>query len=1232
MRILRIRFKNLNSLVGEWEIDLTHPAFSSDGIFAITGPTGAGKTTLLDAICLGLYGRTPRLSKVTKSGNEVMSRQTGECFAEVTFETRSGRYRCHWSQHRARKKAGGELQAPKHEISDAVSGRILETRLREVAEEIEIATGMDFDRFTRSMLLAQGDFAAFLQAAPDERAPILEQITGTGIYSQISIRVHEKHAGERKKLDALQAEFAGMQLLSAEEEQLLKSNLRQKILLEKELETKFELKGRAIAWREGIGLLEKELILLAEENRALAVQKESFEPELRRLERARQALEFAGSHAELVSLRGAEAADHSSLRHCHEKLPQLEAGAKQAEAAFVLATENQAKKKGDQSAALGLIRKVRELDLLLKEKETPIRAAMEAMSATEKNLEALRTRRAADCHALDTARLHLDTVQQFLTQNVADAGLVEALAGIRERFNALRNSDETHRRKMEELAACAKQQQATHRLWEQQKAALEKQKKELSEIEGVFSNRQRSLGNLLDGAEIPDFRNKLLALKDRKALLEKLVESVTSRTDAQRVQSESKILQDALLIEKERLARAVGEKKQQQSALERELPLLETQLSLLRKIQDFEAARHQLQDGEPCPLCGAEAHPYAMGNLPVPDETLASLKHMRAALKKLEKTLSDLLVREAKTLKDLEQAELRQTECSEQIKTADFFIAQGLSSLRGDPAGGDLAGMLRDLLREADADLQKTMSVVKSAEKLEKEIAAQRRSLEKMKDKLAHSAQDTQAAAHNTASAWQTLERVTAESSNLTEQLRNVQEETLRAVSPYGIERLPADLLNTVLTDLTARRDRWLDRQKRKTELEKNISILVLQTEQRGEEIKKLETALKEKREAHDALLRDAQILSREREEFFGKKDPDTEENRLAATIEEAQKQLEAAARGMNAARQELVTLGSQIEALGKAMALRSVELKTAEVAFLIRLTGTGFSDEADYLAACLTGDERASLTQKAEALQAAQTGFQARFRDKTAQLQTEREKMISEKPLEALMQEAAVLQTTIKEMRQTIGGIQQQLQDNDSRRLKQLDRAKAIEAQKKECTRWEILHALIGSADGKRYRNFAQGLTFEIMIGHANRQLQQMTDRYLLIRDEAQPLELNVIDNYQAGEIRSTKNLSGGESFIVSLSLALGLSFMASKNVRVDSLFLDEGFGTLDEEALDMALETLSGLHQNGKLIGVISHVPALKERISSQIQLIPLTGGRSVISGPGCERADQKAMLRGG
>src|SRR5690606_23736713 len=248
MRILQVRFKNLNSLVGEWEIDFTHPDYVSGGIFAITGPTGAGKSTILDAICLALHGRTPRLSKVTQSDNEIMSRQTSECFAEVTFETTLGRYRCHWSQHRARKRADGALQPPRHEIADADSGQIVENKIRAVAGVIEKTTGMDFDRFTRSMLLAQGGFAAFLQASPDERAPILEQITGTEIYSLISMRVHERRAGAQRKQEVLLAELSGMQLLDAGQEAALQASLQEKSGHHAALQAEIEKQTRAVDW------------------------------------------------------------------------------------------------------------------------------------------------------------------------------------------------------------------------------------------------------------------------------------------------------------------------------------------------------------------------------------------------------------------------------------------------------------------------------------------------------------------------------------------------------------------------------------------------------------------------------------------------------------------------------------------------------------------------------------------------------------------------------------------------------------------------------------------------------------------------------------------------------------------------------------------------------------------------------------------------------------------------
>ena len=143
-------------------------------------------------------------------------------------------------------------------------------------------------------------------------------------------------------------------------------------------------------------------------------------------------------------------------------------------------------------------------------------------------------------------------------------------------------------------------------------------------------------------------------------------------------------------------------------------------------------------------------------------------------------------------------------------------------------------------------------------------------------------------------------------------------------------------------------------------------------------------------------------------------------------------------------------------------------------------------------------------------------------------------------------------------------------------------------------------------------------------MIEHANRALAKISDRYLLIRqrNQKEPLLLAIQDNYLAGTVRSIDNLSGGESFQVSLALALGLSQMSSKNIQADSLFLDEGFGTLDEDTLELALQALSSVQKDGKLIGIISHVAQLKERIPLQIKLSAKSTGKSIIEGIGCRR----------
>lgn len=237
MKILSLRFENINSLKGEWKIDFTQSPFDSSGLFAITGPTGAGKTTILDAICLALYHQTPRLT-VSDKQNQLMTRHTSNCLAEVEFFVKGQGYRAFWSQRRAKGSLQGNLQKPVAELA-TIEGKVIATKVSQVRSEIAKITGLDFSRFTKSMMLSQGQFAAFLNAPANERAELLEELTGTEIYGTISQQVFQNHKNANESLNLLRAQSQGVKLLEESEKVELTNELssisdEEKILLEKQ--------------------------------------------------------------------------------------------------------------------------------------------------------------------------------------------------------------------------------------------------------------------------------------------------------------------------------------------------------------------------------------------------------------------------------------------------------------------------------------------------------------------------------------------------------------------------------------------------------------------------------------------------------------------------------------------------------------------------------------------------------------------------------------------------------------------------------------------------------------------------------------------------------------------------------------------------------------------------------------------------------------------------------------
>lgn len=916
MRILTVRFQNLNSLFGKWEIDLS--AMAQEGIFAITGPTGSGKTTILDAICLALYGRTPRLSSVTKGENEIMSRGTGECFAEVEFETQKGRFRCHWSQHRARRIPEGELQQPRHEISDLASRRILEFRIRDVAAMVESVTGMDFDRFTRSVLLAQGGFSAFLRASPSERAPILEQITGTEVYSRISVAVHDRCKAEKEILGRLKGEVREIKVLDRDREEEMILKLEALSVRENDLRAEADGLKASLLWLKGIEDLKAELELLEKERSGLLKDRSDFGPEAARLNLAKKAAGLEPLYSRYCGLRGEHNRDRKRLAEKEAALPVL-CRALEEKARSLVAAEQKvlAAREALKNSGPGL-KEARSMD-------RDIAFLKERAEASEKRLREARS----------------ETLAQKNARERAGAQALKARDDRDRWFKKLRETRE--------------------------------------KLSGVLKGR---------------------TLREYRSEKEFLIKEAAYRA----------------------------------------------------RIADLEAQRAELLDGEPCPLCGSRDHPFTKGLPPKPmdDGREKALARLIAWAETLEEAIGDL--------------EKKAAGASERLLAME----------------GDIKGL--------DGLLESHKSALQS-------------------------------------------------------QIRD-------------LEILKARIESIVLV----------------------------------------------------------------RRKLYGEKDPDLEEKNLTEAVVSAENREKTERRVHQELLLKYERARADAESLKKALKDREPGLMELKMSFNSALASHGFPHEESLKNAMMPAGEREALAAKARELDDREVDIEARRRDRKGRLERELSKKITGGSARDLRSHLEEIEGAVEEARGAAAKLRAVLDENLRFKARLREKGQEILKQEKEARRWSDLHELIGSSDGKKYRNYAQGLTFQALVAHANDQLQKMTDRYLLVLDKNESLELAVLDSYGEGGFRSTKNLSGGESFIVSLALALGLSRMAGKNVRVDSLFLDEGFGTLDQESLDMALDTLAELRQEGKVIGVISHLPAIYDRIGSKISVIPGTGGRSRISGPGC------------
>ena len=1337
MRLIELRLKNLNSLKGEWHIDFSDDAFVNEGIFAITGQTGAGKTTILDAICLALYGETPRISNISKSTNEVMTRQTADCFAEIVIDIDGFHYRCHWSQRRAHGKADGNLQDATHEISHANSqgsvkaGDIIEHKSSLTKKKIIELTRMDFQQFTRSILLAQGSFAAFLSAKADERADILEKITGTDIYATISQRTFEKVRDKQAKLSELEATLKGLALLDPEQEAQLKTeaNTLTKTLSEHRLE--IDSLNKKIKWCEDISELSEQLVQFQQTLVQSKQAQADFTAEAQRLDNANKALEIEGVFNQLQHKRQAHESLAKELYTIDEQLPvvQHQLTIESEQLSQSIKAEKEAADKLNE--ALPIIAKTRELDAEIAQQQYSFDQNNAQKNKLSNASTALNQQLQQYRNEYNNKHLELASLNQYFTENSQYQQLAEDIISLDKLCVQLKGTLQSAQTAYENKKSKLNEQHEQHAKLESLTTTQADIETDLKQKKSELLSLQQRQEALLQGQSIANLREQQEYIDHTSALLQQLkqqlndIEQLRDQLDAnQQITAALKIKTDEEQQQineyEQKLSDLKSQRKDKQLTLEQQRQIFQLQA----KLEDY---IDLLETNKPCPLCGSTQHPYLDSeddNLNHPTsksdseqqailaEINQQIQTVDDQIEQLDTHLSQCRVNLATAEHDLNQKQnqfndfinqlnVKVSQCQQQIisvKDSATDYGNNADSVQSLLAKFQVIAPIEMLVTQLNgldgnnlSQLQQALNAVKdSPQSAIESIRLTIEALTTLKQGIKKTIEDDselttekQQVEDDVRGLDSKLQIIISDSNNIKYGLDYLQKGLLEVdqqitgfydsistgidqlqqlVAKYRTNQNPADdesnnvqhclqqtfeTLNqlqrsvankqglsenheesvlTPLRDLRTSLKAMLDTYKAKSDLKLQITnqleTLSVQITDREHRISETEVDIKQLSQTISAQSQQIEQLRQRRSVLFGEKDLQSEENQLRSQLDIARNTLTKIKEKHSSTEYQIKQLTDSKTLKEDQLGVLNTDLSQQETVFTSMLAEQCFDNEQDFLQARLPKHERDQLSsqkqQIAQALQLAQNSVsttETKLREKQENPLTTEDKLVLEN-------QRAEKQKLADQLIEQLGAINQQLKTNEERKGEQQSQLAIIAQQKQDLKVWQQLNELIGSATGKKFRTFAQGLTFDIMVANANTQLQKMSDRYLLIRDEESPLELNVIDNYQAGEVRSTKNLSGGEGFIISLALALGLSNMASHNIRVDSLFLDEGFGTLDEDSLDIALNTLTGLQQEGKLIGVISHVQALKERIHTQIKVEKLSGGHSQISGPGCLR----------
>lgn len=1139
MKILRIKLRNLNSLRGEHVVDFTKEPLASAQIFAITGPTGAGKSTLLDAMTLALYGQAARYQN-DRNPENMMSRHSSDCLAEVIFSVNQQNYRAEWQLRRAKGKIDGKIQAPLRYLYDA-NEMPMNRLATECTKEVERVTGLDYQRFLRSVLLAQGEFSRFLKASADERAELLESLTGTSIYSELGTLAHVECGLRDAKLAHVQTELNSYILLSEtdiaeKQQQQIHSNTELQICSEQIIASR----GRIDLANQRVKALTKKQ-QLQEQQQGLNEEKAQLASEWQKLLLHHQALPFA-----------------RALQRCDD----LSAKQTQNLVAFHKKNELRQQAQAEHESRL-----------------------YQAVSFTEQ----IHT---SSLQKLSDARKTQEQRQQQWQQASDQIEEITYLEGWAEALPAL--SNEAHQlhsksRQLLELQTQIDTDQLEKNKWQQKSVEFETLKLQHQCTYDSNSEHlqliEKQLQSLLSQHQSTDVDLATAALQTRQQQLRDAANTLKQIDPLDRQISE---LETAIAVISHQLEgqKSVAEQaKMNHTQADYELQLRREHLGLAVRMASLEEHRAMLKEGEECPLCGSIEHPYLLTDSEKP------------VIVELEKAVQSAQIA-------LQAAAEKLTKIQQQVITLSTQ-RQGLTTQASE----------RKKQREQLQDrLSEQSTILALNECNEEEIEAALASTTKQTQELQKThkeqqqAQQEKSQAHflveNVRQQWQgakaRIDELQLQLTQKAQQLEKLQQAISLATEALTQHLLPFQREVPDCSQHELSLKHWQETANHYQNLCKTRDDLKNSLEKNSIALDQLERTVADDLEHFQRCQTAAAAYP---------------VPRTAPTVPSWQSRQEMMI-ACQASQQEADNLETEVRLLQQQADSVKMEHEQEHTQLIDSLASSNFADVDALRASLLSTAEETQIQEGKQNWENREQQCRTLLADVESQLeQLHQSAAPTESETQELQVQLASAEQYALDLRHNITLCIDHLSRDAQRRKEHQEKSAAMAGQLQELENWQLLRGLIGSHDGAKFRKFAQGISLDILTHHANKHLQSLSDRYRLQRQLTAELTLEIIDLYQANSTRPMASLSGGESFLVSLALALGLSDLAGRNVQIDSLFIDEGFGTLDADALDAAISTLESLHQQNKTIGVISHIDLLKERISTKINVRRLSAGESTL-----------------